>query len=587
MSLISGDELEINEIIKQSTSVRLLEWLKLRNLNVINLFLCNSNIVTADLSISFSKIKQLYVTVSKSNMIWNLYNILTKCIALEEFYFVCEQSFMDDIQVFHAINRYCPNLRRIVYHSKMHVTQSEIILLSRNCVNLEMVDVRSWITDQCVVSFCKHCPNLTEVVLMDSDAVTDLSLNALQSAQNLSRLNVLLTDPSHILNNGINATAFINLLTAHENKLHSHHLRCSIPNASSLLLGCLIKTQKNLTELSIRGLSGVTDKDIAMVCSSCSQISKFDLSFCSNLTISGAVLFITNRLKHLSQVVFGQSRSSVSKSMMFIFAKRFISLVVVDLAGYSLKGVPFTHVMGILITDIPLDHFHSPSKFWYRPALEHILVSKCRYLEELSLSWCQHQFLIDLFEDYFGLCSNLRIIKINRLRSSDLVEDHPPPRYHVTCNPDCYCKFDVHDSTINIISERFPLLVDLNIGRRHRVTDCSMVRLSEKCPMLTSLNCQYCVKLTDLTLSALAEHCHLLTILNFDGCCITNQGITELSLGCPKLISFSKLDTTGLVTRSFLDLLVASCLNLQEIISSDYELSYTPELGVHRFGVLE
>jgi hypothetical protein len=580
-------DIEISTIIKRVTPICMFEWLQLRNLKVKSLILCNSNLISAHkiLSFSFSKVKQLYVTVSRGNLVWIVCNIISKCIELEEIYFVCEQTFIDDIQVFHHIVRYCPKLKVCVYHSRMIVSERELLLLSRNCIHLETVDVRNWITDRCVVALCENCQNLTEVVLKDSDSVTGLSLSALQSASNLSRLDVVLTDPTHIFNNGIDVNAFIKLVTTHENKLQSHHLSGSIPiNSSTTLFRCLIHTQKHLTELSVRGLSGVNDSDVIMVCSYCLQISKLDISFCSNLTVGGAVLAITNRLKHLSRVAFGQSRASIGKSMMFILAKRFSSLTVVDLAGYSLSGVPFIHVMGILISDIPSDHFHSPSKFWYGPALEQMLMSKCLHLEELSLSWCQQQFQIGLFEVYFGLCSNLRIIKINRIRSSDLVEDQPAPLYHQNCNPNCYCKYDVHDSTLAIIAAQFPLLVDLNVGRRHRVTDFSMLKICENCPLLTNLDCRYCWKLTDITLSALAEHCHLLTCLNLDGCCVTNQGIGELSIGCQKLISLSKIDTIGLVTRSFIDLLVSSCADLQEIVSSNNELSYSPESGVYRFG---
>jgi hypothetical protein len=594
--IVFGDQDFVNcstsyDILKNRNSVHFHSWLNLRNVNICSLFLSNVNILSAFeyLKDSLHIVKKLFVSISQSCVLTQLEELVANCAKLEEFY--CFTGEIDSHSLIQVLSESCPNLKVIVFHCHLDLNlYGNLLEFGKNCPALESVDIRGHLNDECIKNLCENCPKLRTIELEGSHMVSDVGIRTLCLVSELSVINAV-----HDGNWGISSEALEDLIGSNHLQMDTIRVNFQSEIRAPQFMSLVMKTQPNLTIINLSHATQITDETISLLCSSCALISDLGIDRCPKLTVWGAGLTIANKLVHLRRVSFHQSKSVTNKAMFCVFANRFQLFLGIDLCSYVIEGIPFEDHFSIAPEDLSdYSSKNITSSAWFENICGVILMPKCRPLRILIITEFHFNFATS-FNQLIWSCEELKVLSVRSINITYIAE----PSLNRSCCRRCYhstmdgwfrsekncirddCMADFYDSNLVIIALRCPNLERLDVGKRRRLTDAGMIQLTVGCINLTSLDYRNCSNLGDATLCAVAKNCRLLRELRVDQCFVSDIGIIDLALGCSKLLYFSKELTKGEVTREYIEFLVECCPDLQNIMSSVGEYSYTPEKGVY------
>jgi hypothetical protein len=578
------DCFDFDTVIKCRSSVALYLWLELRNVNINSLYLSNANIESAHLHLSqqLPKVHRVFIAVTQMTFFSLVSKLLSDCVDLEEIYFYscdilntpCDHDDLVLSVIFRTIVSHCFKLRVIVYHcaSESFIPYKDLMQLCQNCPALEIVDVGSFVNDELVISLCENCPNISTVDFQKGITVSDMSLFALSNIPKLTDFHAGKCDFSF--------DALIMLIKFQNGNLRTARFGANPEFFNPALLPCLSATQPNLTTLSMNNGPHITDADITVLCNSCIFLSDICIKRCPKLTVRGAILTITNRLVFLSRISFHQNRSNTTKEMFCVLANRFKEFCEVDFSSYAIRGIPVDGFLTVQPADVLVCEVNSlSSSVWFDNIFADILMSRCTQLHTFIITEFHFNFSA-VFDKFIWLCENLKVLSLRRINISQLVN----PLLHHKCrihDDDGMCSSDLCDDSLLIIALRCPNLESLDLGKRYRLTDSVMVHLAKGCPKLTYLDLNSCSNLGDVTICAIGKYCNHLHDLRIDYCFLSDVGVIDLALGCPKLVYLSKNYTRGIVTIDYINFLVDCCPDLQRISSSHGEFAYSVQKGVH------
>lgn len=123
-------------------------------------------------------------------------------------------------------------------------------------------------------------------------------------------------------------------------------------------------------------------------------------------------------------------------------------------------------------------------------------------------------------------------------------------------------KYLTTDSLYNIICIKCPLLKRLSLRCRNDLSACQMQDIAKASPLLQKLSLAFCSQIDRKIISTFTEYCPALQDINLEGCDITDDCMTDLSVLPLRRISVShcvQLSDDGLKT------LATSCIHIRSI----------------------
>lgn len=155
-------------------------------------------------------------------------------------------------------------------------------------------------------------------------------------------------------------------------------------------------------------------------------------------------------------------------------------------------------------------------------------------LESVDLSWCSGATDKSVVE--FSRCPGLKELRLAHCqgvtRRSVRILAVRCPRLEVL---DMNCISGLRDSLLLSIGQNCPYLRVLNIANGKNISDEGVSHIAKGCPRLEVLDLSWCVRISDWAVCTIASHLPNLKEIGLSETKVTNNGLSELMRGCPKL----------------------------------------------------
>ncbi len=323
----------------------------------------------------------------------------------------------------------------------------------------------------------------------------------------------------------------------------------------------VVKKNRRLTSLDLRGCDKLTDDGVAAVAEHCPQLTSLYLSGCGNITDVGARalaehcpqltsldLSLCKRITDIGVQAVAEHCPQLTN--LYLYGCKEITDVGVRAVAEHCPQLRSLNLSWCKVTDIGVEALAE-----HCPQLTSLNLSECKeitdvglqavaehcpQLTSLNLSWC-YQITDDGAQAVAEHCPQLTNLD---LRGCKQITDDGVRAVAKHCpeltSLDLFRCHNITDGGVRAVAEHCPQLTSLNLRGCKRITDVGVQAVAARCPQLTNLDLSQCDKLTDVGVQAVAERCPQLTSLNLSGCKeITDGGVRAVAEHCPELTSLN------------------------------------------------